>query len=94
VVATQDLRSPDTRDAAIARFAPIQAVSGPQPVAQPASDGPWGGSHWVTTVGLSLLVLAAIGGIAALALVARRRSGALVAAVTDGTRDWRRGVGL
>jgi hypothetical protein len=103
-VPAQDLRSPDTREAAIARSAPIQAVSGsqpvvagrptlrpvfhasPTPVARPSSDK-------ASTVSLSLLAMAAFG-IAALTLVVRRRSGMLVAAVADGTRDWRRGVGL
>jgi hypothetical protein len=68
-------------------FAPRHFVLAPAPHAQPSSDD----GHWVTTIGLSLLVLATF---AAVVLGARGRSGTLVAAVTDGTREWRRGVGL
>jgi len=86
----QDLRSPDTRDAAHGVFAPRHFVLAPAPHAQQSPSG----SHQVAPTGVSLLVLVALGGAFALLFLVRRRSGTLVTAMADGTRDWRRGVGL
>jgi len=41
-----------------------------------------------------MLVPAAIGAAGAAMVVAHRRTGGLVTALADGTRDWRRGAGV
>jgi hypothetical protein len=84
----QDLRSPDVRDTASGRprvtahFAPFPRV----PAAAQSDGGDW------TAAPLAFALLLLLGG-AALA-VRSARSGRLAAAVSDGTRARRRGVGL
>jgi hypothetical protein len=108
-VATQDLRSPDTRDAAVAttteqlrwpdqraavpatgHSAPVRVAvsSQPAPVARSSGDSRW------PNFGIALLVVATVAFAGAVFVLIRRRSDGLVAAVADGTRDWRRGAGL
>jgi hypothetical protein len=80
---TQDLRSPDTRDVAVG-YAPATAHA---PVAmQP------GGSEW--RIGAAFALLAVVLASAAVTQRRRRTGGRMVAALAEGTRDWRRGVGL
>ncbi len=80
-----DLRLPDTRDAAIGRV----EHSVPAPV---AADGS-GSTVVLIAAGIALLIAAAA---AAAVVTVRRRlpEGRLVTALGDGTREWRRGVGL
>jgi hypothetical protein len=89
-VNTQDLRSPDTRDIAIGHVAPVDVSvpSHPAPAVRSHHDNPW------PTVGVAMLVLALVAGLTATFVLVRRPNGAVVAALADGTRDWRRGVGL
>jgi hypothetical protein len=87
---TQDLRSPDTRDAAIGHSAPteVSVPSHSAPVAQSPGESRW------PNFGIALLVVATVAFAGAAFVLVRRRTGGLVAALADGTRDWRRGAGL
>jgi hypothetical protein len=90
-MSTQDLRSPDARDAAVRPFAHTvvadRAYVAQAPTAAPAS----GSFDW--TLG-ALLALVAIGCAGAIVVLRRKTGGHPIAALADGTRDWRRGAGI
>lgn len=108
-VSTQDLRSPDTRDAAVAatteqlwwpgQRAAVPATGHSAPVhvavaSQPAPVARSAGDSQRPNFGTALLIVATMAFAGAVFVLIRRRSDGLVAAVADGTRDWRRGAGL
>jgi hypothetical protein len=90
--ATQDLRSPDTRDAAVGQSRPAAYFAPfPRTPAAVADTSGAGGSEW-TRAGLALAALLLLGGVAV--AIRSACSWRPAATLSDGTRDWRRGVGL
>jgi hypothetical protein len=91
--AQQDLRSPDTRDAAAPHWAAGRQVVVKLPVASepaPGSSSSGGLDRGDAGIG-GLIALAALACAGTVVLV---RRAAFRTTLADGMRDWRRGVGL